>query len=73
MKDFRGDLIRRAVLLDGFEVELYRLFRPIDELVGALRMGLASGEGGDGDDAVSVLVTLGEEFELGLHLSANLR
>jgi hypothetical protein len=40
----RRDLIRRFVLLDGFEVELYRLFRPIDELVGALRMGLASGE-----------------------------
>jgi len=56
VKDFRGDLIRRFVLLDGFEVELNRLLRPPDELIEALRLGMASGEGGDRSYAASILV-----------------
>jgi len=52
-----------------FEVQLYRLFRPLHELIQALCLGMASREGGDGGDVVSVLVPLNEDVELGLHLS----
>ena len=70
MKDFRADLIPWFVLLDGFEVDLNRLYRPLDEFIQAFRLGMASGERGDGGDVLAVLITLDEEVELGLHLSA---
>ena len=37
-------------MLGGVEIQLYRLFRPLDELIQALCLGVASGEGGDGGD-----------------------
>jgi len=55
------------------KAELDSLFRPFDEIVQALRLGMASGEGWDGGDVIPVFVPLDEDVELCLHLSTNLR
>ncbi len=61
------------VLLGGVEIQLYRLFRPLDEFIQALRLSMASGVGGKGGDLVAVLVRSTMTLNLAFHLSTNLR